>query len=437
MDLPPLSVCERIQYLHAQLGSDNENIKKTAMTKLLKYLNQHKLTWNDLPQILAVKIPSRADRAKTSQQKATSQGPQQAPDINVLDLVLRLVELHIAVTPEERMAIALWILHTYVFEQFSITPRLALLSPVRGCGKTTLLILLELLVAKPFRSDNVTAAAIYHTLAYQVHVLLIDEGDNLGLLNNNILRAVFNAGHRRGGHIDRLVSGRPWRFSVFAPLAIAAIGLLPLPLMHRSIIIYMRRYAPSEVELQRLDESDPSFPATRDLLQKWAATCTLAQDRTMTLREGDNWRVLLAIADALGHGEAARAAEAALNAGRMDEDPGVKLLTDIRAVFDTNVIDRIWSAALVETLVAFEDGFWNEWRGLRDDRVSRKLTQGELARLLRMFTIRPRTVRIGKETRQGYYRHQFEAAWRAYCSAANTSTQPSKIKHLHKPRSNT
>ena len=89
----------------------------------------------------------------------------------MLDLVLRLIELHLALTPEQRMAMALWTLHSHVFGRYPVTPRLALLSPVRGCGKTTALILLETLTADPYRSDNVTAAAIYHTLGPRAHVV--------------------------------------------------------------------------------------------------------------------------------------------------------------------------------------------------------------------------------------------------------------------------
>jgi hypothetical protein len=38
---------------------------------------------------------------------------------------------------------------------------------------------------------------------------------------------------------------------------------------------------------------------------------------------------------------------------------------------------------LVEALIGLGDGLWNEWRGPKDDRPPRKLTQGELSRLLR------------------------------------------------------
>ena len=81
----------------------------------------------------------------------------------------------------------------------------------------------------PYKDDNITAASIYHLLGTREYTLLLDEGDNLGLFSNHVLRSVFNAGHRRGGSITRFISGRPRKYSVFAPLATAAIGTLPLP----------------------------------------------------------------------------------------------------------------------------------------------------------------------------------------------------------------
>jgi hypothetical protein len=62
-----------------------------------------------------------------------------------------------------------------------------------------------------------------------------------------------------------------------------------------------------------------------------------------------------------------------------DEDP---------VVFQARGGDRIASLALVEALIGLGDGLWNEWRGPKDDRPPRELTQGELSRLLRPFGIR-------------------------------------------------
>src|SRR4029077_8340324 len=227
--------------------------------------------------------------------------------------------------------------------------------------------------------DNVTAAAIYHQLDYRQYSLLIDEVDNLGLLGNHVLRSVFNSGHRRGGTISRFDRGRSRRYRTFAPLAVAAIGMMPLPLLHRSIVVNMQR---ASAHLERLDEDDPSFVASREQIQKWAATCSLARDPEMPPslrnRAGDNWRVLLSIADDLGHGEDARAAAIALCANRPDEDPGVVLLTDIHTVFLAKGVDRITSAALVEALLGLDDGGWADWRGPHDDRPPRKLSHSDL-----------------------------------------------------------
>jgi Protein of unknown function (DUF3631) len=127
-----------------------------------------------------------------------------------------------------------------------------------------------------------------------------------------------------------------------------------------------------------------------------------------------------------------------LASNRLDEDPGVVLLGDIRNVFQAWRVERVPSATLVQALLAFDDSFWNEWRGPNDDRPPCKLTQGELARMLRPFEIRPRTIwlahrRPGDKSSRGYLRSQFETTWRAYCPSADTPTQTRKIKHL--PRS--
>jgi hypothetical protein len=154
-------------------------------------------------------------------------------------------------------------------------------------------------------------------------------------------------------------------------------------------------------------------------------------------RQADNWRPLIAIADAFGADWAMRAREAALSwtGQHHEEDAAVVPLGDIRDIFDRLRLERLPSQTVVDHLTTADDALWSEWRGMNGNQQPRKLSQGELARLLEPFQIRPRTIRVfaaasGRPTVKGYYRAQFEAAWRSYCKNDGTPSQPKKIRHL-------
>ena len=90
---------------------------------------------------------------------------------------------------------------------------------------------------------------------------------------------------------------------------------------------------------------------------------------------------------------------------------------------------------MVDHLTGADDAPWSEWRGINRNQQPHKLSPGELATLLEPFQIRRRTIRIfaaasGKPTVKGYYRVQFEAAWRSYCKDHVTPSQPKNIRHL-------
>jgi hypothetical protein len=303
---------------------------------------------------------------------------------------------------------------------------------VRGCGKTTVLRFIELLGRNPERMDGTSPAAIYWLIEQAHPTLLVDEADNLGLLTSGALRAIMNSGHLAGGGIGRVISGEYRKFSTFSPMAVAAIGSLPLPLMHRSIVVHMGR---TDKHLERLPEGNDQTGADFETLNyiygrvvSWAAGAKLSNDpnlpRDLRNRQADNWRPLIAIADnidSLGEtGWSGRAREAALTFVRTfhDEDAGVILLDDCRTIFNRKGADRMASESLLVALLEMESNWsWSEWRGTHDDRQPRKLSIGELARLLRPFQIRPRSLRISgsPKTRKGYFRQQFEGAWARYC----------------------
>lgn len=349
----------------------------------------------------------------------------------LLDELASFVRRYVVLTAHQVVAVALWVLHAHAADAAESTPYLAVTSAERRSGKSRLLELVELLVPRPLLSANVSPAALFRTIAAETPTLLLDEADatfsrNAGERAEE-LRGLLNAGHRRGAVVIRMVgpgaSLKAERFPVFCPKALAGIGELPDTIADRSISIRMKRKSPGEeVTRYRRREVEPASSGLRARLAAWCERRLdgLAEARPMLPdalddRAADGWEPLLAIADAAGGdwpGDARRAA-LVLSAGRDDAEAdslGVRLLADVRAVLDERSADRIASAELASALAAMEEAPWGDLYG-------KALDARGLARRLRPFEVRPRKVRVGEETVQGYRREDFADAWARYCAA--------------------
>jgi putative DNA primase/helicase len=200
---------------------------------------------------------------------------------------------------------ALWVVHSFLVGCFCISPRLAITSPEKGCGKTTALDVLSRLVSRPLPTANASASAVFRVIEMLRPTLLIDEADTF-LPENEELRGILNSGHRQGGYVIRTVGEEfePRRFSTYAPCAVALIGKLPPTLADRSVSIELRRRRADEpIEPYRFDRTDHLDQLARKVA-RWAADNTeriRGADPEMPAsvfnRAADNWRPLLAIAD--------------------------------------------------------------------------------------------------------------------------------------------
>jgi len=182
--------------------------------------------------------------------------------------------------PDEHalVAVTLWAAHAHMVEYFHTTPRLALLSPEAGSGKTRVLEVLDLLVPESMFCLSASPAAVFRTLANSQITLLVDEVDTIFARRgkddgNEDLRALLNAGYKRGATIPRCVGPRHevQHFTVFAATALAGLGDLPDTVMSRSIPIRMKKRAPYErIEPFRSREHEAPGHAIRNKLAQWA-----------------------------------------------------------------------------------------------------------------------------------------------------------------------
>src|SRR5262245_53446818 len=156
----------------------------------------------------------------------------------LLDAIAAAIRRHVVLPGHTRDAAALWGAQTDLLDRLMITPRLCTRSPVKGCGKTTLLDVVGQLVYRPLSAANCSASSIFRVVEGHRPTLLIDEVDSF-LGENEELRGVLNSGHRRGGAVLRNVGDdhEPRAFSTYAACAVALIGQLPGTLTDRSVTI--------------------------------------------------------------------------------------------------------------------------------------------------------------------------------------------------------
>jgi hypothetical protein len=350
--------------------------------------------------------------------------PEPVGGAELLDDIAKAIGAHVVMTEHSRHACALWSAHTFLTNCTMISPRLGISSPTKGCGKTTLLDVMGQLVLRPLAAANVSSSSVFRVIEEYRPTLLMDEADSF-LRDNEELRGVLNSGHRRGGGVLRTVAvGEDFEvrmFSTYGACAIALIGQLPGTLADRSVPIVLTRRKQSEpITPFRLDRVGHLTVLARKLA-RWTKdneeAVTAAEPEMpagLYNRAADNWRPLLAIAAVAGGDWLSRGHKAALAGAGADVDEMSRLellLGDTRDVFDglTSNKDRISSANLIEKLCGIVPRPWGEY-----GRSGKPLTQNKLARLLKPVAVVPQKVRIGTETSNGYYRHQFEEAWERF-----------------------
>ncbi len=334
---------------------------------------------------------------------------------------------YVVVSQAQADVSALWMAHTHAIDATDFTPYLHIFSPVFRSGKTLLLKILSMTVAKPWLTGRVTSAVLVRKTHAQRPTLLLDESDTAfaaGGDYSETLRGVLNSGFEKNGAYsmcDRNGEGWDLRdFSTFSPKAIAGIGRLPDTVGDRCIPIKLKRKLPTETcERFRERLARPVADGLRARTVRWvkANLKKLRESRPslpeeLNDRQQDVCEPLLAIADLAGGEWPLRARRALLDlcTGQAipDESIGTVLLTDIRTWFASSRADRVQTRALLKYLNSLEESPWAEFKS------GRPLTAQGLAKLLRGFDIRPRDVRFGVGIQKGYLRAEFQEAWKRY-----------------------
>ncbi len=366
-------------------------------------------------------------------------------DGNVLLDEVRGVLLLFLVLPQwAAETLALWILHTFAFEHRDVSTYIGLESPEKRCGKTTLLTVLSDMVNRPVVAANISSSAFFRVIEETRPTLLIDETDTF-LTKDEAMRGILNAGyHRKTAFVMRVTTqageresvsvserdmpgSRLVRFSCWCPKVMAAIGRLPETLGDRCIIIRMERKTAEERcdRLRNLDATVLRRKCARFVLDHAAAIATAQPVLPASLndRAADICEPLLVLADlAGGHWpETARKAMIGLSERAQDNNPIGSLLLDIFLSFSTMQMDRMFTQTLVANLSAAAGRPWAERLN------GKQLTDIWLAKQLRPYGVRPRTIWIGDSQAKGYMQEDFMEVFRRYIPRSEVEALKAEI----------
>lgn len=356
--------------------------------------------------------------------RTTSTGYLAEEGESLLDAVEKVVNRYVAFPdPHHAPIVVAWIAHAHLIDAFDTTPRLAVLSPEKGSGKTRLLEVLEPLLPRADMMLSPSASVLFRTIdaAEGHYAVLLDECDaTLGLKRlsdqQEEVRAIVNAGYRRGGSVARNEPGpkgqwAPRLFSVFGPVALAGIGDLPDTILDRSVIVPMKRRRPTDVVSPLRERDRAKLHPVRESLAAWAESVTdlaiALDDDLHFLPEGiedrlaDVFGPLIISAAVAGDRWHERVVDAAhhlieSSAGRTASF-GVRLLGDIREVFTARGVEQITTGDLLDALHAIESAPWGDLRG-------EPINERFLARKLKPYDVFPRKLNLGGDRRgRGYH----------------------------------
>jgi hypothetical protein len=328
-----------------------------------------------------------------------------------------------------RIAHTLWIGHAWLMDQWDSTPRIAFLSPEPGSGKSRALEVTEPLVPRPVHAVNTSPAYLFRKVSDPdgAPTILYDEIDTVfgpKAKDNEDVRGMLNAGHRRGATAGRcVVRGNTVdteELPAYCAVALAGLDDLPDTLMTRSVVIRMRRRAEHErVEPWRWRINGTEAQSLGNRLREWA---NLNRHRItwpdmpdgIEDRNADVWEALLAVAELAGRDWPKRARVSAVSLVTASADRGsslgVLLLNDLRTIFGH--AETMATEDILNRLHELEESPWGDLRG-------KALDARGLARRLGKYQVRPTVFRDGETTRRGYLAADLVDPWSRYLTTTS------------------
>ncbi|HEV2329573.1 MAG TPA: DUF3631 domain-containing protein [Verrucomicrobiae bacterium] len=377
--------------------------------------------------------------------------PQEVMIGDLLTDIEATIKRHVVLPDAAATALAVWVLHTYVYELRDTVAYVAIESPEKRCGKTTLLTVLGAMANKPLIASNVTVGALFRAIDTCRPTLLIDEADTF-LAGNTTMRGVINSGNtwrtayvlrttrskshqspdREGAVPTNGIDSGLKRFSCWCPKVIAMIGKVPDTIADRSILVHMTRKLTTEIRapLAELNIANIKSKCMRFAMDKRhiVAQCGKIRGEGLNDRAADTFDPLFVIVRLAGEEweQKLHAAALVLSPIAGSKSTVAELLLDIYAIFLSSHREKIFTRVLVEHL---RDEEYNVTSAaLKDSSID----ENKIAQLLRPYGIKPSLCRIGAQVARGYSIEQFADAIARYVPETDLAARMREIERENK-----
>lgn len=365
--------------------------------------------------------PEESEFSTTIQEKPNSL----VNGVGLLRKLTKVIHDCISMRDEAALIFALYAFFTYVAARSSYAPILCVTSPVRRCGKSTLIQLAMGVFNSPGYVKGATKASL-EMLANASITPLIDEFDQI-IKNDPGVIGLLNGGVEAGAEV--VLAGSRGAVTVrktYGAKLIGMIGVPPETIYDRSINIKMRRKKPNDVKEKSADKQALLAYLKREI-QQW---CEMNEGAFSKMRVEpldvdndryrDNYEPILRIAACLSPDVALEARNAAIKLASdqlINECSGEQLIVHIKEIFDTKKSTVISSQDLIVALCKDEDSEW-----LRFEK-NRPISSVDLARILHTFGVQPAPIWFGPKQARGYRREWLEDAFSRYCPENNPPHQ--------------
>lgn len=179
--------------------------------------------------------------------------PIPASGFEIYSDIYSFVREYLILKEDEYHILTLWIMSSWLVDDFSTVPYLLFLAP-KETGKTKALDVLSLLSYRATKSISVTCASLFRSIELWHITLLIDESENQLNIHTETGQALYgclNGGYKRGSFAMRTEGDAnnrlPQNYDVFGFKAIGTTKITHPTLESRSIVFNMTKGIPDKI----------------------------------------------------------------------------------------------------------------------------------------------------------------------------------------------